>query len=124
MKEVIIEAMKRKRPYSCGAFESSSKDTTLMKKVEGVDDGYPYRHCSQRQEKMTDKTTSRVFLVRAKIDSEIQENVGSGSVPMQGFQVKVLEKEIDDNYNAGLKLSYKCIMAVLKKQHPKLKMDE
>lgn len=39
-------------------------------------------------------------------------------------QVKVLEKEIDDNYNAGLKLSYKCIMAVLKKQHPKLKMDE
>lgn len=36
MKEVIIEVMKRKRPYSCGAFESSSKDTTLMKKVEVI----------------------------------------------------------------------------------------
>ncbi|KAK9233413.1 hypothetical protein WN943_023663 [Citrus x changshan-huyou] len=29
-----------------------------------------------------------IFLVRAKIDSEIQENVGSGSVPMQGFQAR------------------------------------
>ncbi|KAK9217654.1 hypothetical protein WN943_006282 [Citrus x changshan-huyou] len=36
MKEAVIKAMKRKRPYSGGAFESSSKDTTLMKKVEAI----------------------------------------------------------------------------------------
>ena len=39
-------------------------------------------------------------------------------------QVKNLEKEVDNQYDEGLRHSYRCIMAVLEKQHPDLKMDE
>lgn len=39
-------------------------------------------------------------------------------------QIENLEKEVDDNYNEGLKHFYRCIMAVLERQHPDLKMDE
>ena len=31
---------------------------------------------------------------------------------------------VDDNYSDGLRHSYRCIMAVLERQHPNLKMDE
>ncbi|XP_015384306.1 uncharacterized protein LOC107176391 [Citrus sinensis] len=39
-------------------------------------------------------------------------------------QVENLEKETDNQYDQGLRYSYRCIMAVLGKQHPDLKMDE
>ncbi|KAK9174952.1 hypothetical protein WN944_026956 [Citrus x changshan-huyou] len=39
-------------------------------------------------------------------------------------QVENLENEADNQYNQGLRRSYRCIMAVLGKQHPDLKMDE
>lgn len=39
-------------------------------------------------------------------------------------QVENLEKEVDNQYDEGLRHSYRCIMAVLEKQHPDLKMDE
>ncbi|KAL9454210.1 hypothetical protein AB3S75_009745 [Citrus x aurantiifolia] len=39
-------------------------------------------------------------------------------------QVENLEKEADNPYDQGLRHSYRCIMAVLGKQHPDLKMDE
>ncbi|XP_024043023.1 uncharacterized protein LOC112099783 [Citrus clementina] len=39
-------------------------------------------------------------------------------------QVKNLEKEADNQYDQGLQHSYHCIMAVLGKQHPDLKMDD
>ena len=39
-------------------------------------------------------------------------------------QVESLEKEADNQYDQGLRYSYRCIMAVLGKQHPDLKMDE
>ena len=39
-------------------------------------------------------------------------------------QVKNLEKEADSQYDQRLQLFYRCIMAVLGKQHPNLKMDE
>ena len=39
-------------------------------------------------------------------------------------QVENLEKEADNQYDQGLRHSYRCIMAVLGKQHPDLKIDE
>ncbi|KAL9422387.1 hypothetical protein AB3S75_034623 [Citrus x aurantiifolia] len=39
-------------------------------------------------------------------------------------QVENLEKETDNQYDQGLRLSYRCIMIVLGKQHPNLKMNE
>ena len=39
-------------------------------------------------------------------------------------QVENLEKEADNQYDQGLRHSYRCIMAVLGKQHLDLKMDE
>lgn len=39
-------------------------------------------------------------------------------------QIENLEKMVYDNYNEGLRHSYRCIMAVLERQHPNLKMDE
>ncbi|KAL9417835.1 hypothetical protein AB3S75_040764 [Citrus x aurantiifolia] len=39
-------------------------------------------------------------------------------------QVENLEKEVDNQYDQGLRHSYRCIMAVLGKQHPDLKMDD
>ncbi|XP_052291696.1 uncharacterized protein LOC127900582 [Citrus sinensis] len=39
-------------------------------------------------------------------------------------QVKNLEREADNQYDQGLRHSYRCIMAVLGKQHPDLKMDD
>ena len=39
-------------------------------------------------------------------------------------QVENLEKEADNQYDQGLRHSYRCIMAVLGKQHPDMKMDE
>ncbi|KAH9671687.1 Cactin [Citrus sinensis] len=39
-------------------------------------------------------------------------------------QVENLEKEADNQYDQGLRHSYRCIMAVLRKQHPELKMDD
>ncbi|XP_024042995.1 uncharacterized protein LOC112099754 [Citrus clementina] len=39
-------------------------------------------------------------------------------------QVENLEKEADNKYDQGLRYSYRCIMAVLGKQHPDMKMDE
>ena len=38
--------------------------------------------------------------------------------------VENLEKEADNQYDQGLRHSYRCIMAVLGKQHPDLKMDD
>ena len=40
------------------------------------------------------------------------------------IQIENLENEVNDNYNEGLMHSYQCIMAVLERQHPNLKMDE
>ncbi|KAL9415919.1 hypothetical protein AB3S75_039170 [Citrus x aurantiifolia] len=39
-------------------------------------------------------------------------------------QVENLEKEADNQYDQGLRHSYRCIMAVLGKQRPDLKMDD
>ncbi|XP_052290946.1 uncharacterized protein LOC127900341 [Citrus sinensis] len=39
-------------------------------------------------------------------------------------QVENLEKEADNQYDQGLRHSYRCIMAVLGKQHPDLKTDD
>ena len=39
-------------------------------------------------------------------------------------QVENLEKEADNQYDQGLQHSYRCITAVLGKQHPDMKMDE
>ncbi|GAY37747.1 hypothetical protein CUMW_031390 [Citrus unshiu] len=39
-------------------------------------------------------------------------------------QVENLEREVDNQYDQGLRHSYRCIMAVLGKQHPDLKMDD
>ncbi|KAL9448158.1 hypothetical protein AB3S75_015600 [Citrus x aurantiifolia] len=39
-------------------------------------------------------------------------------------QVENLAKEADNQYDQGLRHSYRCIMAVLGKQHPDLKMDD
>ncbi|GAY58319.1 hypothetical protein CUMW_186150 [Citrus unshiu] len=39
-------------------------------------------------------------------------------------QVENLEREADNQYNQGLRHSYRCIMAVLEKQHPDLKIDD
>ncbi|XP_024038313.1 uncharacterized protein LOC112097354 [Citrus clementina] len=39
-------------------------------------------------------------------------------------QVENLEREADHQYDQGLRHSYRCIMAVLGKQHPDLKMDD
>ena len=39
-------------------------------------------------------------------------------------QVENLEKKADNQYDQGLRHSYRCIMAVLGKQHPDLKMDD
>ncbi|XP_024039431.1 uncharacterized protein LOC112098057 [Citrus clementina] len=39
-------------------------------------------------------------------------------------QVENLDKEADNQYDQGLRHSYRCIMAVLEKQHPDLKMDD
>ncbi|XP_024037616.1 uncharacterized protein LOC112097219 [Citrus clementina] len=38
--------------------------------------------------------------------------------------VENLEREADNQYDQGLRHSYRCIMAVLGKQHPDLKMDD
>ena len=38
--------------------------------------------------------------------------------------VENLEREADNQYDQGLRHSYHCIMAVLGKQHPDLKMDD
>ncbi|XP_052291876.1 uncharacterized protein LOC127900711 [Citrus sinensis] len=39
-------------------------------------------------------------------------------------QIENLEKEVDNQYDEGLRYSYQCIMVVLRKQHPGWKMDE
>ncbi|XP_052287424.1 uncharacterized protein LOC102624353 [Citrus sinensis] len=39
-------------------------------------------------------------------------------------RVENLEREADNQYDQGLRHSYRCIMAVLGKQHPDLKMDD
>ena len=39
-------------------------------------------------------------------------------------QVENLEREADNQYDQGLRHSYRCIMAVLGKQHHDLKMDD
>ncbi|XP_024036826.1 uncharacterized protein LOC112096864 [Citrus clementina] len=39
-------------------------------------------------------------------------------------QVENLEREADNQYDQGLRHSYRCIMAVLGRQHPDLKMDD
>ncbi|XP_024043379.1 uncharacterized protein LOC112100034 [Citrus clementina] len=39
-------------------------------------------------------------------------------------QVENLEREADNQYDQGLRHSYRCIMAVLGKQHPDLKVDD
>ncbi|KAH9672852.1 hypothetical protein KPL70_017895 [Citrus sinensis] len=39
-------------------------------------------------------------------------------------RVENLEKEADNQYDQGLRHSYRCIMAVLGKQHPDLKIDD
>ena len=39
-------------------------------------------------------------------------------------QVENLEREADNQYDQGLRHSYRCIMAFLGKQHPDLKMDD
>ncbi|KDO45005.1 hypothetical protein CISIN_1g036077mg [Citrus sinensis] len=39
-------------------------------------------------------------------------------------QVENLEREADNQYDQGLRHSYRCIMAVLGKQRPDLKMDD
>ena len=39
-------------------------------------------------------------------------------------QVENIEKEADNQYDQGFRYSYRCIMVVLGKQHPDLKMDK
>ena len=39
-------------------------------------------------------------------------------------QVENLEKEADNQYDQGLRHTYRCIMAVLGKQHPDMKIDD
>ncbi|XP_052290940.1 uncharacterized protein LOC127900338 [Citrus sinensis] len=39
-------------------------------------------------------------------------------------EVENLEREVDNQYDQGLRHSYRCIMAVLGKRHPDLKMDD
>ena len=40
------------------------------------------------------------------------------------IQIENLDKEVNDNYNEGLRHSYRCIIADLERQHPNLNMDE
>lgn len=42
----------------------------------------------------------------------------------QQVQVENLEKKTDNQYDQGLRHSYRCIMVVLRKQYPDLKMDD
>lgn len=50
------------------------------------------------------------------------ESVQSQVTNLQG-QVETLQKEAVDGYNSGLEFCYKCIMTVLGRQYPDLKMD-
>lgn len=66
----------------------------------------------------------------ANVNEELETQKASYKSQLEFFRaahqdhITTLEKEVDDNYNEGLRHSYRCIMLVLKRQYPDLKMDE
>ncbi|XP_015382215.1 uncharacterized protein LOC107175309 [Citrus sinensis] len=66
----------------------------------------------------------------AKVKEDLQRQKAMYEAQLESFrdshraQVENLEKEADNQYDQGLWHSYRCIMAVLGKQHPDLKMDD
>lgn len=65
---------------------------------------------------------------KAKDDSEIQKASHESQLELfrtsHKTQIETLERKVDENYNERLRHSYRCIIAVLGRQHPDLKMDE
>ena len=66
----------------------------------------------------------------AKVKKDLQRQKAMYKAQLESLsdfhrvQVENLEKEADNQYDQGLRHSYRCIMAVLRKQHPNLKMDD
>ncbi|KAL9436612.1 hypothetical protein AB3S75_022629 [Citrus x aurantiifolia] len=66
----------------------------------------------------------------AKVKEDLQRQKAMYEAQLESLrdshrvQVENLEKEADNQYDQGLRHSYRCIMAVLGKQHPDLKMDD
>ena len=66
----------------------------------------------------------------AKVKEDLQRQKAMYEAQLESLrdshraQVENLEGEADNQYDQGLRHSYRCIMAVLGKQHPDLKMDD
>lgn len=66
----------------------------------------------------------------ANVNEELETQKASYKSQLEFFQaahqghIITMEKEVDDNFNEGLRHSYRCIMLVLERQNPDLKMDE
>ncbi|XP_052287224.1 uncharacterized protein LOC127898774 [Citrus sinensis] len=65
-----------------------------------------------------------------KVKEDLQRQKAMYEAQLESFrdshraQVENLKREADHQYDQGLRHSYRCIMAVLGKQHPDLKMDD
>ncbi|XP_024036953.1 uncharacterized protein LOC127903810 [Citrus sinensis] len=66
----------------------------------------------------------------AKVKEDLQRQKAMYEAQLESLrdshraQVENMEREAENQYDQGLRHSYRCIMAVLGKQHPDLKMDD
>ncbi|KAH9647643.1 protein DMR6-LIKE OXYGENASE 2 [Citrus sinensis] len=81
----------------------------------------PMTKADAAEKKAGDLNLENLKLIEQKVMYEAQLKSLRDS---HQVQVENLEKEADNQYDQGLRHSYRCIMAVLGKQHPDMKMDD
>ena len=82
------------------------------------------------QESLTQAKAVTLEEELAKVKEDLQRQKAMYEAQLESLhdshwvQVENLEKKADNQYDQGLRHSYRCIMAVFGKQHPDLKMDD
>ncbi|GAY61975.1 hypothetical protein CUMW_214210 [Citrus unshiu] len=148
MKDAVIGALTRKRPRAHTAKHDQNKDAPSAKQVNIAEQVPPLRTLPLPPTKAGETTYYKAKVGRydrmmkeeakattleeelTKVKEDLQRQKATYEAQLESLkdshqvQVENLEKEADNQYDQGLRHSYRCIMAVLRKQHPNLKMNE
>ena len=113
MKEDIQSAMTR---ADCSEKKARELNVENLKLIE--QESLAQAKAITLEEEMT-KVKEDLQRQRAMYEAQLESLCDSHRAPVEN-----LEREADNQYDQGLRHSYHCIMAVLGKQHPDLKMDD
>ncbi|XP_024042910.1 uncharacterized protein LOC112099700 [Citrus clementina] len=128
MEDVVIGALSKKCsrpnvPKGGGSKEVPLENGSILQSELPLS-----RNCHLLLQRLAKAITLEEELSKDKEDLEAQrvsyETLLESLHASHQTQIENLEKEVDNQYDEGLRYSYQCIMAVLRKQHPGLKMDE